>query len=94
MSSDELGKNCKYHLEQVASNLRDYTKEEISKLLSLADIRDCGLILLMTSAEVRVGAIKSLKLKHIARLHEQNNIGLLRVYPESKDNIYNLKSVS
>jgi hypothetical protein len=39
----------------------------------------------MTSAGLSVGAIKSLKLKHLTRLQQENNIGILSVYPESKD---------
>ncbi|MFL6318842.1 MAG: tyrosine-type recombinase/integrase, partial [Nitrososphaeraceae archaeon] len=80
---------AKYCPEQVTNNLRAYTKEEISKLLSIADLRDRCLILLMVSTGMRVGAIKSLKIKHLTRLHEQNNIGILSVYPESKDDRYN-----
>jgi integrase len=82
-------KIAKYYPEQVTNNLRAYTKEEISKLLSIADLRDRCLILLMTSTGMRVGAIKSLKIEHLTRLHEQNNIGILHVYPESKDDRYN-----
>jgi integrase len=82
-------KIAKYYPEPVTNNLRAYTKEEISKLLSIADLRDRCLILLMTSTGMRVGAIKSLKIKHLTRLYEQNNIGVLSVYPESKDDKYN-----
>jgi integrase len=82
-------KIAKYYPEQVTNNLRAYTREEIAKLLSIADLRDRCLILLMTSTGMRVGAIKSLKLKHITRLQEESNIGLLSVYPESKDYRYN-----
>jgi hypothetical protein len=42
-------KIAKYYPEQVTNNLRVYTKEEISKLLSVADLRDRCLILLMSS---------------------------------------------
>jgi integrase len=73
----------------VTNSLRAYTKEEISKLLPIADLRDRCLILLMVSTGMRVGAIKSLKIKHLTRLHEQNNIGILSLYPESKDDRYN-----
>ncbi len=82
-------KIAKYYPEQVTNSLRAYTKEEISKLLPIADLRDRCLILLMVSTGMRVGAIKSLKIKHLTRLHEQNNIGILSVYPESKDDKYN-----
>ncbi|MFL6362792.1 MAG: hypothetical protein ACJ709_05060, partial [Nitrososphaeraceae archaeon] len=47
--SDKLEKIAKYYPEQVTNNLRAYTKEEISKLLSVADLRDRCLILLMSS---------------------------------------------
>ena len=82
-------KIAKYYPEQVSNNLRAYTKEEIAKLLSIADLRDRCLILLMASTGMRVGAIKSLRLKHLTTLQDQNNIGLLNVYPESKDDRYN-----
>lgn len=41
-------KIVKYCPEEVPNNLRAYTKEEITKLLSVADLRDRCLILLMT----------------------------------------------
>ena len=80
---------AKYYPEPVTNNLRAYTKEEIAKLLSVADPRDRCLILLMASTGMRVGAIKSLKLKHITRLQHDSNIGLVSIYPESKDHRYN-----
>ncbi|MFL6383448.1 MAG: hypothetical protein ACJ712_00580 [Nitrososphaeraceae archaeon] len=46
----------------MTNSLRAYTKEEISKLLPIADLRDRCLILLMVSTGMRVGAIKSLKI--------------------------------
>jgi integrase len=80
---------AKYYPEPVTSGLRAYTKEEISKLLSLADLRDRCLILLMVSTGMMVGAIKSLKVKHLTRLQHESNIGLVSIYPESKDHRYN-----
>ena len=47
----------KYCPQQVTTNLRGYTKEEIAKLLTIADLRDRCFILLMTSTGIRVGAI-------------------------------------
>jgi integrase len=82
-------KIAKYCPEQVTSNLRAYTKEEISKLLSVGDLRDRCLILLMASTGMRVLAIKLLKLKHITKLQHESNIGLVSIYPESKDHRYN-----
>jgi integrase len=79
----------KYCPDPVTNNLRAYTKEEIAKLLTMADLRDRCIILLMASTGMRVGAIKSLKLKHITRLQHESNIGLVSIYPESKDHRYN-----
>jgi integrase len=42
-------KIAKYYPEQVNNDLRGYTREEIAKLLSLVDLRDRCLILLMAS---------------------------------------------
>jgi integrase len=70
-------KIAKYYPEQVTNNLRAYTKEEIAKFLSMADLRDRCLILLMASTGMRVGAIKSLKIKHLTRLQQENKIYFL-----------------
>ena len=55
----------------------------------MGDLRDRCIILLMASTGMRVGAIKSLKLKHLTRLQHESNIGLVSIYPESKDHRYN-----
>ena len=65
-------KIIKYCPEQVTNNLRAYTRDEIAKLLSEADLRDRCLILLMSSTGIRVGAIKDLRIKHLKRLQESN----------------------
>jgi integrase len=80
---------AKYYPEQVTNNLRAYTKEEIAKLFTMADLRDRCIILLMASTGMRVGALKSLKLKHLTRLQHESNIGLVSIYPESKEHRYN-----
>ena len=80
-------KVIKYCPEQVTNNLRAYTREEIAKLLSIADLRDRCVILLMASTGMRVGAIKTLKKKHLKQLQE--NIGILTVYADSKSYRYN-----
>jgi integrase len=84
-------KIARYYPEPVTNNLRAYTKEEIAKLLTIADIRDRCVILLMASTGMRVGAVKSLKLRHLTRLQsddDQSNIALLSVYHESKSDRY------
>ena len=77
----------KFYPADIANNLRAYTKEEITKILSVADLRDRCIILLMISTGIRVGAIKSLRMKHLKKLKEE--IGILTVYAESKDDKYN-----
>jgi site-specific recombinase XerC len=52
-------------------------------LLSVADPRDRRVILLMTSSGIRVDAIQTLKIKSIKRL--DGKVGIVTVYPESKD---------
>jgi integrase len=81
-------KIAKYCPEKVSNNLRAHTREEIAKLLSEADLRDRCLILLMSSTGIRVGSIKELKIKHLKRLQDNNNIGIF-IYPQSKDHRYN-----
>jgi integrase len=77
---------AKFYPDDVTNSFRSYTKEEIKKLLSVADPRDRCIILLMVSSGIRVGAIQTLKVKSIKRL--DSNIGIVTVYPESKDSIY------
>jgi integrase len=55
-------------------------------LLSIADPRDRCIILLMASSGIRVGAIQTLKVKSIKRL--DGDVGIVTVYPESKDSVY------
>ena len=55
-------------------------------MLSIADPRDRCIILLMASSGIRVGAIQSLKVKSIKRL--DGDIGIVTVYPQSKDSVY------
>ena len=80
-------KIAKYYPEEVTNNLRAYTRQEIAKLLSVADLRDRCVILLMASAGIRVGGIKTIKLKHLKRLQD-NSICVLTVYADSKAERY------
>lgn len=79
-------KIAKFYPDDVTNSYRSYSKEEIAKLLSVADPRDRCIILLMASSGIRVGAIQTLKVKSIRRL--DNGFGLVTVYPESKDSVY------
>ena len=79
-------KIAKFYPDDVTNSYRSYTKEEIKKLLSVADPRDRCIILLMASSGIRVGAIQSLKVKSIKRL--DGEVGIVTVYPESKGSVY------
>jgi integrase len=79
-------KIAKFLPDDVTNSYRSYTKEEIKKLLSIADPRDRCIILLMASSGIRVGAIETLKVKSIKRL--DGDVGIVTVYPESKDSVY------
>jgi integrase len=72
----------------VPSNLRAYQKEEIRKLLSVADLRDRCIILMMASGGLRVGGLSDLQVKHQGVLDKDSGIGLLKVYPNSKHDSY------
>src|SRR5713226_5812968 len=73
-------KISRFFPDDVTNSYRSYTKEEITKLLSVADPRDRCIILLMASSGIRAGAVQSLKVKSIRKL--DNGIGVVTVYPE------------
>ena len=79
-------KIARFYPEEVTNDYRSYTRQEISKLLSMADLRDRCIILLMASSGIRVGAIPSLTIKSLKKLDE--GLGLLTVYGESKKSRY------
>ena len=79
-------KIAKYYPEAVTNDYRSYTKQEISKLLSIADLRDRCIILLMASSGIRVGAIPTLTIKSLKKLDE--GLGLLTVYGDSVKSRY------
>jgi integrase len=79
-------KISRYYPEDVTNEYRSYTRDEISKLLSVADLRDRCIILLMASSGIRVGAIPDLTLKSLKKLDD--GLGFLTVYRESKKSTY------
>jgi integrase len=79
-------KIARYYPEEVTNDYRSYTRQEISKLLSIADLRDRCIILLMTSSGIRVGAIPTLTIESLKKLDE--GLGLLTVYGDSKKSRY------
>jgi integrase len=78
----------KFFPEQVSCNLRAYKKDEIKKMLSVADLRDKCVILIMASGGLRAGAITDLEVKHQKVLDKNSGIGILNVYPKSKHDSY------
>ena len=79
-------KIARYYPDEVTNDYRSYTRQEISKLLSIADLRDRCIILLMTSSGIRVGAIPALTIESLKKLDE--GLGLLTVYGDSKKSRY------
>ena len=79
-------KIARYYPEDVTNEYRSYTRDEISKLLSVADLRDRSIILLTASSGIRVGAIPGLTLKSMKKLDD--GLGMLTVYGESKKATY------
>ena len=79
-------KIARFYPEEVTNDYRWYTRQEISKLLSMADLRDRCIILLLASSGIRVGAIPSLTIKSLKKLDE--GLGLQTVYGESKKSRY------
>jgi integrase len=75
-------KIARYYPDEVTNGYRSYTRQEISKLLSIADPRDRCIILLMASSGIRVGAIPALTIGSLKKLDE--GLGLLTVYGDSK----------
>lgn len=66
---------------------REYTYEEIIKLLSIADLKYKAIILLMASAGVRIGAIPDLKVGHIMKV-PNFDIFKITVYKKTREEYY------
>ncbi|TVP40712.1 site-specific integrase [Candidatus Nitrosocosmicus arcticus] len=69
---------------------RSYTLEEISSLLSLSDERGKAIVLLMVSTGMRVGALPSIKLRHLTRhnLEDGKYVYRIQVYATSRKDSY------
>lgn len=75
----------RYYPEQVTNSFRAYTRAEIAKLLTLADLRERCIILLMVSSGIRIGAFRWLKYKDLRVI---GDMALLTVYAFSKQDRY------
>ena len=78
--------------EQTTLEDRAYTKEEINKMLKLADIREKVIVLLLVTAGLRVGALPDLQVKHLSPIYSKkgNKIiaGILTVYANTPDEYF------
>ena len=72
--------------EAVSNNLRAYRREEIQKVLTFADIRDCLFVLIPSSSGIRAGALVQLKVRDLTRL--EDGLGMIKVYGKSKHSRY------
>jgi len=66
---------------------RAYTRQEIEKILSVADIRIRAMILLLISSGVRLGALPRLKVGSLKPV-EEHRIFLVKVYEDTPDFYY------
>jgi integrase len=66
---------------------RAYEREEIGKLLEIADERFRAVILLLASTGMRIGAVKSLRLRNLEKIPE-NNIYKVTVYEGDKEEYF------
>ena len=69
---------------------QSYTHEEISSLASLCDERGKAIVLLMASTGMRVGALPSIKLRHLKRydLDDGKYVYRIQVYATSRKDSY------
>ena len=68
--------------ERIVSD-RAYSREEIQKLLSNADLRGRVILLLLCSTGMRIGAVSSLSLHNLRRI-EQHDIYELTIYEKTR----------
>lgn len=70
--------------EQMMTEIRAYTREEIQKLVSLANPRVRVIMYIMLSGGVRVGGLAGLRVKDFSLFDKDYNIGMLHIYANSK----------
>jgi integrase len=78
-------------MEDASTGLRQkdraYTREEIQLMLQGSSKKVRAIILLLASSGIRVGAVRSMCLKHLTKIELENGISLyqLLIYPGHKD---------
>ena len=70
--------------EQMTSDVRAYTREEIKQLILLADERKRAMMFIMLSGGVRREGVAKLKVQDFSVFDATYNIGMLHVYAGSK----------
>ena len=82
-------KKVTYYLGENTKSFKDraYTTDEIQRLLTKADERMRVIILLLASTGMRIGAIPSLKLKHLTKV-ENYNLYQITVYENTNGEYY------
>ncbi len=77
--------------EKTTQEDRAYRKEEIDKILKVADIREKVIVLLLATAGLRIGALPDLKVKHLSPMNSKDGKLLaarLTVYPNTPDEYF------
>jgi integrase len=82
---NKIKKNFRSH-EKVAED-RPYSHEEIKRLIEIASTRDKALILILSSAGLRIGAIPGLRVKDLKPIDEYG-IYQIHVYAKSVNSNY------
>lgn len=65
-----------------------YTREELQTLVEHASVRTRAIILTMLSAGLRIGSLSGLRMKHLQKIEDKNNLYKVLVYADSKRDRY------
>ena len=75
-----------YPSDESTNDDRPYTTEEISKILSVCDLREKAMILLMASSGVRIGALCSMQISDLTEVDFQGSkLYKVPVYARTRD---------
>ena len=75
-----------YPSDESTNDDRPYTREEIAKILSVCDLREKAMILLMASSGVRIGALCSMQISDLTEVDFQGSkLYKVQVYARTRD---------
>ncbi|MGH9976215.1 MAG: tyrosine-type recombinase/integrase [Nitrososphaeraceae archaeon] len=75
-----------YPSDESTNDDRPYSREEIAKVLSVCDLREKAMILLMTSSGVRIGALCSMQISDLTEVDFQGSkLYKVQVYARTRD---------